>query len=225
MKLFHSLLYPLLGGLFCLSCSDDEQDTGTKQPTTAGEVTFGVDLTGFSTRVTQDGSSWNDGDKIGTYVLDMKTLEPVTEAANVPYVCSEEGASVSFTSTTPLKVQNDGTPVKFVAYYPYNADVRNFNYPVQLAAQERGSTACDLLYAATKEEYTYSPENEPHISLNFTHRLAKVILKFVNMEKEPLEVSDVRIEGMQTAASFNISQCYNRILRSYHSSIGIDRQL
>ena len=204
MKLFHSLLYPLLGGLFCLSCSDDEQDTGTKQPTTAGEVTFGVDLTGFSTRVTQDGSSWNDGDKIGTYVLDMKTLEPVTEAANVPYVCSEEGASVSFTSTTPLKVQNDGTPVKFVAYYPYNADVRNFNYPVQLAAQERGSTACDLLYAATKEEYTYSPENEPHISLNFTHRLAKVILKFVNMEKEPLEVSDVRIEGMQTAASFNI---------------------
>ena len=176
MKLFHSLLYPLLGGLFCLSCSDDEQDSGTKQPTTAGEVTFGVDLTGFSTRVTQDGSSWNDGDKIGTYVLDMKTLEPVTEAANVPYVCSEEGASVSFTSTTPLKVQNDGTPVKFVAYYPYNADVRNFNYPVQLAAQERGSTACDLLYAATKEEYTYSPENEPHISLNFTHRLAKVIL-------------------------------------------------
>lgn len=49
MKLFHSLLYPLLGGLFCLSCSDDEQDSGTKQPTTAGEVTFGVDLTGFST--------------------------------------------------------------------------------------------------------------------------------------------------------------------------------
>ena len=40
MKLFHSLLYPLLGGLFCLSCSDDEQDSGTKQPTTAGEVTF-----------------------------------------------------------------------------------------------------------------------------------------------------------------------------------------
>ena len=119
MKLFHSLIYPLLGGLLCLSCSDDEQDTSTKQPATTGEVTFGVDLTGFSTRITQDGSSWNNGDKIGAYVLDMKTLEPATEAANVPYVCSEEGASVSFASTTPLKVQNDGTPVKFVAYYPY----------------------------------------------------------------------------------------------------------
>ena len=121
MKLFHSLIYPLLGGLLCLSCSDDEQDAGTKQPAITGEVTFGVDLTGFSTRVTQDGSSWNNGDKIGAYVLDMKTLEPATEAANVPYVCSEEGASVSFASTTPLKVQNDGIPVKFVAYYPYNA--------------------------------------------------------------------------------------------------------
>ena len=204
MKLFHSLIYPLLGGLLCLSCSDDEQDTGTKQPATTGEVTFGVDLTGFSTRVTQDGSSWNNGDKIGAYVLDMKTLEPATEAANVPYVCSEEGASVSFASTTPLKVQNDGTPVKFVAYYPYNADIRNFNYPVQLAAQERGSTACDLLYAATNEEYIYAPENEPHIALNFSHRLAKVILKFVDLEKNPLEVSDVRIEGMQTEASFNV---------------------
>ncbi|MCS2680582.1 fimbrillin family protein [Bacteroides ovatus] len=154
MKLFHSLLYPLLGGLFCLSCSDDEQDSGTKQPTTAGEVTFGVDLTGFSTRVTQDGSSWNDGDKIGTYVLDMKTLEPVTEAANVPYVCSEEGASVSFTSTTPLKVQNDGTPVKFVAYYPYNADVRNFNYPVQLVLLKKEEVRRATYYMLPRKKNT-----------------------------------------------------------------------
>lgn len=205
MKLFHSLIYPLLAGsLFCLSCSDDEQETGTKQPSATGEVTFGVDLTAFSTRVTQDGSSWKEGDKIGTYVLDAKTLEPTIETVNVPYVCSEEGASVSFTSSAPLKVQNDGVPVKFVAYYPYTADMRNFDYPVQLAAQGEGSTACDLLYAATNEDYTYSEETAPHISLNFTHRLSKVILKFVNMEKEPLEVSDVRIEGMQTAASFNV---------------------
>ena len=36
MKLFHSLIYPLLGGLLCLSCSDDEQDAGTKQPAITG---------------------------------------------------------------------------------------------------------------------------------------------------------------------------------------------
>lgn len=204
MKLFHSLLYPLFGSLLCFSCSDDEQETGNKQNATTGEVTFGVDLKAFSTRVTQDGSSWTSGDKIGAYVLDMKTLEPAKEAVNVPYVCSEEGASVSFASTAPLKVQSDGVPVKFVAYYPYSADMRDFNYPVQLAAQGKGSTACDLLYAATSEDYTYSQESEPHIALNFTHRLAKVILKFVDMEKNPLEVSDVQIEGMQTAASFNV---------------------
>lgn len=204
MKLFHSLLYPLLGSLLCLSCSDDEQETGNKQNATMGEVTFGVDLKAFSTRVTQDGSSWTSGDKIGAYVLDMKTLESATEAVNVPYVCSEEGASVSFASTAPLKVQSDEVPVKFVAYYPYSADIRNFNYPVQLAAQGKGSTACDLLYAATSEDYTYSQESEPHIALNFTHRLTKVILKFVDMEKNPLEVSDVQIEGMQTVASFDV---------------------
>lgn len=38
----------------------------------------------------------------------------------------------------------------------------------------------------------------------FSHRLAKVILKFVDLEKNPLEVSNVRIEGMQTEASFNV---------------------
>lgn len=204
MKLFHSLLYPLLGSLLCLSCSDDEQETGNKQNATTGEVTFGVDLNAFSTRVTQDGSSWTSGDKIGAYVLDMKSLEPTTEAVNVPYVCSEEGTSVSFASTAPLKVQSDGVPVTFVAYYPYSTGIRDFNYPVQLDAQGEGSTACDLLYAATSENYTYSQESEPHIALNFTHRLAKVILKFVDMEKNPLEVSDVQIEGMQTAASFNV---------------------
>lgn len=207
MKLFHSLIYPLLGGsLLCLSCSDDEQDAGGKQPAATGEVTFGVDLTGFSTRITQDGSSWTNGDKIGTYVLDARTLQPATEMANVPYVCSEDGVTVSFSSTTPLKVQNDGVPVKFVAYYPYTAGIQDFNYPVQLAAQAEGSTACDLLYAATAEDYTYTKESEPNIALNFTHRLAKVILKFRDTEKNPLEVSEVKIEGMQTTASFNVQK-------------------
>lgn len=205
MRLFHSLLYPLLSGLLCLSCSDDEQDTGSKQDSFTGKVTFGVDLGAFSTRITQDGSSWSNGDKIGAFVLKQETLEPATEeAVNVPYVCSEEGTSVSFASTAPLKVQSDGVPVKFVAYYPYSADMQGFNYSVQLATQGKGSTACDLLYAATNEDYTYSQESDPHIALNFTHRLAKVILKFVDMEKNPLEVSDVQVEGMQTVASFNV---------------------
>lgn len=205
MKLFHSLIYPLLAGSLVLPFLLGRRAGNGHQATLCyGEVTFGVDLTAFSTRVTQDGSSWNEGDKIGAYVLDAKTLEPAVETVNVPYICSEEGSSVSFTSTAPLKVQNDGVPVKFVAYYPYTADMRNFDYPVQLAAQGKGSTACDLLYAATNEDYTYSEETAPHIALNFTHRLSKVILKFVNMEKEPLEVSNVRIEGMQTAASFNV---------------------
>ncbi len=202
MKLFHSLLYPLLG-LFFLSCSEDEEAVNGKD-LTSGTITFSVDLTNFTTRVTQDGSSWNSGDKIGTYVLNAKTSEPVSEAVNVPYTCSEDGQSVGFVSDAPLAVQDDGNPVKFIAYYPYNADVRDFIYPVQLAAQGNGSIACDLLYATSSEDYTYTKESDTNIAMNFTHRLAKVILKFVDMEKNPLEVSDVMINGMQTVASFNV---------------------
>lgn len=206
MKLFHTYIIPLMVSLLCLSCSDDEQDAGGKQPPATGEVAFRVDLEAFATRVTQDGSSWSNGDKIGAYVLNAETLQPATEATNVPYVCSEEGASVSFSSTSPLKVQNDGVPVKFVAYYPYTADLQDYSFPVRLAEQATGSTACDLLYAVTTEDYTYTKESEPDIALKFSHRLAKVILKFRDTEKNPLEVSDVRIEGMQTNASFDVQK-------------------
>ena len=43
MKLFHTLLYPLLGLLF-LSCSDNEQETGDNPAPTTGTITFGVFL-------------------------------------------------------------------------------------------------------------------------------------------------------------------------------------
>ena len=203
MRLFHTLLYPLLG-LLCLSCSDDEQETGNNPALNSGAITFGVDLTGFTTRITQDGTSWTNGDKIGTYVLNAETSELVSEAVNTPYVCTEAGQSVAFTSETPLTVQDDGTPVKFVAYYPYNADIQDFNYPVVIADQSNGSTACDLLYGTTAEPYVYDKESDTDIALKFTHRLSKVVLKFMDMEKRPLTVSDVKIQGMPVSASFNV---------------------
>lgn len=203
MKLFHTLLYPLLG-LLCLSCSDDEQEAGGNPALTSGTITFGVDLAGFTTRITQDGASWTNGDKIGAYVFNADTSEPASEAANVPYVCAEDGQSVAFVSETPLTVQNDGAPVKFVAYYPYSTDVQDFNYPVAVANQSNGSTACDLLYGTTSEPYIYDKESDTDIALKFTHRLSKVILKFMDMEKNPLTVSDVKIQGMPTSATFNV---------------------
>lgn len=204
MKLFHTLLYPLLGLLSLSSCSDDEQEAGNNPVLNSGAITFSVDLTGFVTRVAENGTSWTNGDKIGAYVLNADTSEPVSETANVPYVCAEDGQSVAFTSETPLTVQDDGTPVKFVAYYPYNADIQDANYPVTVADQSNGSTACDLLYGTTSEPYVYDKEGSTDVALKFTHRLSKVILKFMDMDKNPLTVSDVKITGMPTSASFNV---------------------
>ena len=66
---------------------------------------------------------------------------------------------------TPLAVQDDGKPVKFVAYYPYNADMQDFNYPVSIADQSNGSTACDLLYGTASEPYVYDKESDTNIAL------------------------------------------------------------
>ena len=62
-------------------------------------------------------------------------------------------------------MQDDGKPVKFVAYYPYNADMQDFNYPVSIADQSNGSTACDLLYGTASEPYVYDKESDTNIAL------------------------------------------------------------
>lgn len=203
MKVNRLLFYVLCGAL-CLSCSDDKEEQGGSA-SAGNAITFGIEVSDYTvaTRVTQDGSSWNAGDRIGAFALDASTSEVVEGKNNALYTCLTSGESVTFTSENPIALQEDGTTVEFVAYYPYNADVQGIYYPVQLAEQGEGSAACDLMYGIS-DAYTYSAGSNTQIALSFSHRLSKVRMRMVNMQGVSLDVTDVAIEGMYSGATFNV---------------------
>lgn len=199
---FISLYFLLMVLCFTACSSKDDEDVDIK--VSDGTVTFGVDITGFATRASQDGNSWSNDDRIGAFMFEAGLSQPLDNSTNILYTASEDGRSVTFTSETPLMLPKDGKPVEFVAYYPYNAQVQDFMYPVQLADQQAGSSSCDLMYAVSDKEYAYHEATASHIPLTFTHQLTKVILKFVDKDNRLLNVGDAVIQGMQAGASFDL---------------------
>lgn len=202
MKL-QTFIYAILIGLCYPSCSDDSPETPEKEKAD-GTVSFSIDVTAFATRVTQDGTSWRKGDCIGTYMIDADTSQPLEHSANVSYSCSEDGQLVSFTSGLPLLLPQDGKRVNFIAYYPYDSNVNNQTIAVKLTEQQTGSTSYDLMYGASRQNYTYSEESNIQVPLTFEHSLSKVILKFTNEEGNPQSVGSLSIRGMKTEAAFNL---------------------
>jgi len=197
-------LYFLFTMLCFSSCSsDDDKDVDKEQ--SDGTVTFGIDITGFETRASQDGNSWSNEDQIGTFMFENGMSQVSDHSTNVLYTALEDGRSVKFTSNTPLSMPKDGKPVGFVAYYPYRKDMQSLAYSVQLADQEKGSASCDLMYAVSDKEYIFDEAVVSHIPLTFTHQLSKVILKFVDKENRLLNVGKAVIQGMQAAALFDLN--------------------
>lgn len=209
MKIFYLLLYFTLAPLF-FSCSDNNDETGEGGALSAGRIMFNVGISDFTaaTRVSQDGSSWNSGDRIGAFALDVSTSNPLDGLSNALYACLESGESVNFVSDAPLTMKEGSKTVKFMAYYPYDAEIQDTRYPVNLADQAAGSSACDLMYAVS-EPYTYLSEDQTPVGLTFSHCLSKVFLKVVSKNGKPLAASDVAItdvviKGMSREGTFDL---------------------
>ncbi len=206
MRLIHCLLFGL--GLFLFpSCSSDDgaivpEGGGQELPDTS--VSFGVDITGFASRVSQNGGAWTGNDRIGAYMLDAATGVAADTASNVPYVCSESGSTAVFTSDTPLGLPADGTGVKFSVYYPYAEGMQGSVFSVNLSDQSGGTSAFDLMHASGEGAYK---EGMPcRVPLTFTHQLAKVSVEFVDSETGMTLAADrnVVLQGMATEAGFDV---------------------
>ena len=229
------LLYSILSILLLPSCSDDDKEGGINECVSDRNIIFSINIADFSTRVSQDGTQWSGKDKIGAFMYDADTFEPLNNSINVPYICDSEGYTTTFTSSMPLSFPEDNRDVGFMAYYPYNDYVYNYLYPIQLVNQERGSAAYDLMVGSSERELTYNSEGSARVALAFSHQLAKVIFKFVDQDNNFLESTQaVVVKGMQTMGTFdlqtsrlipkdnsltNITTYHNTATRSYEAMI------
>ena len=72
-----------------------------------------------------------------------------------------------------------------------------------------------------RDRYVYDKESDTNIALKFTHRLSKVVLKFMDMEKNPLTVSDVKILGMPVLSLIHILSSVLKIIPKNNANSGV----
>lgn len=196
----------LAGAMFLTSCNVDEdiQDNGNGLA-----VKFMSGITALpTTKVAidpQDNSVWETGDPVGIYMVENGTATVAEGAQNIRYTAAVDGIKTSFTpGATTIYYPLTGS-VDFIAYYPHNATVAGYVYPVNVADQT-SQTAIDLMYAPRMNNggAGYDKSNTAPVNFTFVHQLVKLIM---NVTKDPSvtgNITAVSINGMNTTAAFDL---------------------
>ena len=100
----------------------------------------------------------------------------------------------------------DGQEVSFKAYYPYVENINEYLYPLVLDNQQQGTAPYDLMYAVSDGTHARTrEESSSMVPLNFSHCLAKVILKLTDKEEKTLQADGEPIfQGMKTHVTLNL---------------------
>lgn len=204
MKLKH-LFFAVAASTLAAACSEaDELVSGNQSQNTLDAIHSGTDR--FATRVNLN-SEWESGDAIGVYMLDAGTGNIRNSAMNIQY-----NADVQVTSTTTdFTAANGGIgiydqPCDFVAYYPYASDEEDKVdagagiYKVDLADQSAGISMHDLMWVKVADKSTEELKNNG-LTMTFKHQLA---LLYVNIKNEDVKVENVKVNGLNTTANFDL---------------------
>lgn len=185
-----------------VSCSNDDKPEVNNR-----EVRFSSGILANQSKVGgSDGNQWEGNEAIGIYMVENGTTNVVEGATNIQYTTNSTGASAIFNSTNPIYYPVDiSRKVDFIAYHPYNSEVSNYVYPINLATQNSQS-AIDLMTTfANNTGAGYDKTNTSAINLRFRHRLVKVVINVINGAGIPnLDGLTVNIEGMNTTANFDL---------------------
>lgn len=104
---------------------------------------------------------------------------------------------------TPLQYPEDNTPVDFIAYYPYNENINDYNsYSIDLSDQTQQS-ALDLMTAVN---LTNRDQTLPQGNLQFKHLLAKLVLNLKSTSGNSLKGIKASISGLQVKGTANLGE-------------------
>ncbi len=190
-KLFLSTLI-VSAAVTAASCS--------KESTPKGEGPAEVRFSSAISRAS--GTSWETGDRIGVYMVATGTNTVKENASNKPYAFSS-GSSFAATGDDRIYFPSSGN-VDFIAYYPYNASVSGYTYPVDVAVQA-SQQAIDLMRS---DNATDKAKTTAAVELTFTHQLSRIVfsvLKGTGLTSADFTAMTVKINGMNTAASFDVA--------------------
>lgn len=176
-----------------------------------GRVQFTSGITAPLSRVSIDDkkSVWEANDPVGIYMVKHGTTDVSEGVANVKYLAASGGVSTNFEpAVVPIYYPLDESgKVDFIAYHPYQEDVTDFVYKVDVSSQN-SQTALDLMLAkADKSGVGYDKrdgEKNENVNFTFVHQLAKLILTIKKGDGVSGDVTDVAIKGMNTKASFDL---------------------
>lgn len=185
-----TILFGLAAAMLATACSEEDD---LRQGIAGEGITF---TSSVMSRATD--TSFDPRDAIG---ISMYADEALTSAVNVQYV-TEDGSA--FTSQNPVTwgMAGGAATADFVGVYPYKADaVANGIYKITLSTEKGASLSKnDVMYAKNT-----SGVGEKNVSLNFSHKLVKVVMQIYDEDGNGISGAQVKINNQQTTGTLNLA--------------------
>lgn len=203
MKTKHILFATMLSLFTFWSCSTDQDDDVATEPNRV-IARFTATISGqVQTKAT--GTSWAQDDAVGVFMKtsgqNLSSTSIIDNARNKKYKTSGSGNFFPADGNQNVYFPSNGGNVDFIAYYPYQPGLTDFNYKIDLSNQSL-QEAIDLLYSDNAKELNNS---NPMSSLSFSHQLSKLVFSVTaGSGLTSLEGLKITIAGMKTRAEFSL---------------------
>lgn len=172
MKKQHILFLLLAVFIFaaCNNNTDDIEHNGRTPVKFSSHISVGPKT--LQTRAVDN--KWDANDAIGVYMLESGGTIIAENAENKKYLAENTGMNTSFRADTEniIYFPDNGNSVDFIAYYPFNLDIQNNLYKINVE-QQADQLALDLM-ATNKVEG--KSKTDADVNLEFRHILSKLIL-------------------------------------------------
>lgn len=203
MKQAKSILSMVAISVFALaSCSDDDSiDSGNRA---AVQFTSSIANVGNGPRTRAAGSTWDAGDAIGIYMTaaDAGLSASTVEADNKKYTTDGSGSFTPASASETITFPTGGANADFIAYYPYKKEtIVDFKYPVDITSQT-SQAGIDFMYS---NNATGIDNSSATVSLNFKHKLTKVLFNISSDDIADLSGLGVTLKGSKTKATIDLA--------------------
>ena len=189
-----------------VSCCNHNEDIQTTVPSIDRKaVQFSSNIVKMAPATRAAGNTWDSNDFIGVYMLEKESTDVVEGMANVHYITTAGGEAGKFVANDEIiYFPDNGTEVRFMAYYPYTASVADYIYKVTVDDQSV-QQAIDLLYSFNIEKSYEKTTSETVIPMAFDHQLTKIFVHVkagAGLSSSDLEDINVYFSGLNTTADF-----------------------